>query len=149
MIIESVEEVDQVTLAIIDFIHFIKSEKRMTFWRVGENHKRIWVQEPERHAKDLLQTFLTARFGLSFVFEEIIAGAGRIDLFFNPPDGGSSIIELKMCGHGYSSNYALEGIEQLEHYMENKNARFGYLVIFDSRVRKFSQGFSNLFVAGD
>jgi hypothetical protein len=136
-----IEPVEQST---IDFMHYIKSEKRMSFWRFGKNFKRQWIQKPEKHAKDLLQTFLSARFGMSFTFEEIIAGAGKIDLLIISPSGESLIIELKMCGHGNSRGYASQGIEQLKHYFENKKAKYGYLIIFDSRVRGFSQGFSNL-----
>jgi hypothetical protein len=36
------------------------------------------------------------------------------------PCGGLSIVlELKMCGGGYSSGYAASGEAQLVHYMDN------------------------------
>ncbi len=56
-------------------------------------------------------------------------------------------VELKMCGNGYSEGYAQDGIEQLDHYMRNKNTKIGYLVVFDSRVRDFSKGFQASHIA--
>jgi hypothetical protein len=44
-----------------------------------------------------------------------------------------------MCGNGYSLNYAQEGYTQIHHYMENKNAKIGYLIIFDARTRDFGK----------
>jgi len=35
------------------------------------------------------------------------------------------IVELKLCGNGYSSTYAKSGEEQLEHYLENTNTKVG------------------------
>ena len=122
-----------------DFAYFIQSEKRMTFWQTEDSNKK-WIRRPEAHAKDLLQTYLSGRYGDKIVqLEEIRAGAGKIDIFVIWSDGERAVIELKMCGYGYSFNYAKEGREQLIHYMENKKAQNGYLVVFDSRVNDFSQ----------
>jgi hypothetical protein len=124
-----------------DFARYIQSEMRMSFWRrTREGYK--WVSHPEQRAKDLLRTFLNARFGDStYAFEEIRAGAGVLDVFVVLPNGEKSVIELKMCGHGYSQSWAQGGLEQLSHYMANKGTEIGYLVVFDSRVRDFSKGF--------
>jgi hypothetical protein len=128
-----------------DFADYIRSEKRMTFWQHRQTKNGYkWITHPEKHAKDLLHTFLSGRFGDSiFTLEEIAAGAGRIDVFIISPTKKKAVIELKMCGHGYSATYAQEGIEQLTHYMENKRTKIGYLIVFDSRARDFSQGFQD------
>lgn len=62
-------------------------------------------------------------------------------MFIASPLGDKVIVELKMCGHGYSEGYAQEGLEQITHYMENKKTDTGYLIVFDSRVQDFAQGF--------
>ena len=115
----------------------------MSFWRFNANSKHYeWVSYPERHAKQLLLTYLNGRFKDAILaFEEISAGAGRIDLFISSTLGEKLIIESKMCGHNYSEAYAREGLEQIVHYMDNKKAETGYLVVFDSRVKDFSKGF--------
>jgi len=125
-----------------DFANYIQSEKRMTFWRSGDIEGRKWVSRPEAHAKNLLHTFLSGRFGdFIYTFEEITFGAGKVDLFVVSPNKEDIVVELKMCGHDYSTAYAQEGKEQLLHYMKNKGTQTGYLLVFDSRVRDFAQGF--------
>jgi|GEM_PF-5177373 len=125
-----------------DFTSYIQSEKRMTFWQSGDIEGRKWMSRPEEHAKNLLHTFLSGRFGDSvYTFEEITSGAGKVDLFVVSPNREKVVIELKMCGHGYSTAYAQEGKEQLLHYMKNKGTQISYLLVFDSRVRDFAQGF--------
>lgn len=126
-----------------DFANHIKAEMRMTFWQFDKTKKKYkWVSQPEQRGKDLLRTHLNGRFGDSFyTLEEISAGAGMIDLYIITPSGEKAIVELKMCGHGYTKKWALGGIEQLFHYMENKRTTTGYLIVFDSRVRDFSIGF--------
>jgi len=124
-----------------DFASYIKSERRMSFW---EKSGCKWRTRPERYAQDLLHTSLSMRFGGSvYTFEEIGAGAGRIDIYVVTPMGEKAIIELKMCGRGYSEGYAQGGIDQLVHYMENKGTTIGYLMVFDSRKRDFSRGFQD------
>ncbi len=126
-----------------DFANYVQSEKRMTFWRSGDCNDRRWTARPEEHAKNLLHTFLRGRFGNSaYTFEEITAGAGKVDLFVVPPDRKNAVVELKMCGKPYSKAYAQEGKEQLLHYMKSKDARTGYLLVFDSRRRDFACGFT-------
>ena len=68
-------------------------------------------------------------------FEELGAGAGRIDLFLRFQGGLGVIVELKMLGHTYSSGYAFKGDAQIIHYMDNRDCRLGYLVLFDARIR--------------
>jgi len=115
----------------------------MTFWKLNkETKKHEWISHPEKQARTLLSTWLSSRFGHDiYTFEEISSGAGRIDIFVISPAGEKAIIELKMCGNRYSLKYAIEGIEQLEHYMKNKKTQTGYLVVFDSRTRDYSKGF--------
>ncbi len=137
------QDIQSLEQCLKDFAYYIRSEKRMTFWQTkdGNKKKKIWIRRPESRAKDLLQTFLSGRYGDTiFQFEEIAAGAGKVDVFVIWSDRERAVIELKMCGHGYSLNYAKEGREQLVHYMKNKKAQNGYLVVFDSRVNDFSQG---------
>jgi tetratricopeptide (TPR) repeat protein len=127
--------------ALNDFARFIAAEKRMRFWVYNKNTKRYdWVSGPERRAQDLLHTFLKARFGDHVnIFEEVAAGAGFIDLYIKFENGLALIVELKMCGTTYSSDYAASGEEQIKHYMENRKSFLGYLVVFDSRVDLFGR----------
>jgi hypothetical protein len=124
-----------------DFVTHIKSKMRMSFWeKEGGQYK--WTPSPEKQAKILLDTALSIRFGDSaYIFEEVGAGAGRVDIYIVTPLGEKFIIELKMCGAPYSESYAKGGVEQLLHYMENRQTKIGYLIVFDSRKRDFSQGF--------
>ncbi len=77
--------------------------------------------------------------------EEVSAGAGRIDLYLHFSNGFKTIIELKLCGHGYSEAYSLEGIQQLDHYLKSKNIHVGYLLVFDSRARGFGEGIEPIY----
>ena len=72
-----------------DFATHIKSEMRMTFWQIDKTKKQYkWVSQPEQRGKDLLRTYLNGRFGDSlYTFEEISAGAGKIDLYIITPGG--------------------------------------------------------------
>lgn len=127
--------------AIEDFAYFIESSLRSSFWRYKEGKHR-WISSPERHAQRLLMAALNGSYGgKGYTLEEINSGAGRSDIFFIAPDGTTAIIELKMCGSNYSSNYAQDGLQQLLHYMENRQAKIGYLIVFDARVRDFGKGF--------
>jgi tetratricopeptide (TPR) repeat protein len=119
----------------------VSAMRRMAFWRKErKNGQRPWIERPERKAQDLLHMYLQAKFDeRAEPFEEITAGAGRIDLYLKVMGGLSIIIEIKMCGGSYSSTYAAAGEEQITHYMENKNTRLGYLVVFDGRARNFGK----------
>jgi hypothetical protein len=126
-----------------DFALHVKSRVRMSFWQ-KKSGKYEWIPRPERYAQNLLHTSLSMRFGESvFTFEEVGAGAGRIDIYVVTPMGEKVIVELKMCGRRYSESYAQGGIDQLLHYMENRNTSIGYLMVFDSRSQNFSQGFQD------
>ena len=117
------------------FAETIKREKRMTFWRKGDTAGHKWIEKPESRAKDLLHVFLSGAFrkGLK-QFEEIASGAGRIDLYVELAGGVSAILELKMLGAPYSTSYALQGEDQIAHYMDNRDCHLGYLVVFDART---------------
>jgi tetratricopeptide (TPR) repeat protein len=127
--------------ALDDFARFIKARKRMEFWAKLDDEERKWVSRPERLAQNLLHTFLDARFRENVeVFDELAAGAGRIDLYVKLSGSLSIIVELKMCGSpGYSAPYAASGEEQIMHYMDNKDSHLGYLVVFDGRTTTFGQ----------
>jgi len=128
-----------------DFAYYIQSEKRMTFWDTDDKNNKKWIPKPEKLAKDLLHSFLKGRFiNPTFIFEELTAGAGRIDIFIITPNAERIVVELKMCGKPYSKNYALGGTDQLTHYMENKNAKEGFLIVFDSRKRDYGTGFQDI-----
>ena len=126
--------------ALADFSKFIAADKRMAFWTSIGNNDHKWVEHPERRGKDFLHIFLKATFHDRMdVFEEIGAGAGRIDLYLKFGNGLSAVIELKMCGKGYSSTYAASGQEQIVHYLENRDTSRGYLVVFDARMDDFGK----------
>jgi len=133
-----------------DFVQYVKRDKRMTFWKrdaVKKSH--TWISSPEKYAQNLLHTFMKSRFGDSVeLFEEIDAGAGRVDVYVRL-QGINTVIELKMCGAGYSLSYALDGIEQLAHYLENKQTYLGYLIVFDGRLRDYGKGIEPQYLDGD
>ena len=54
-------------------------------------------------------------------------------------NGLAAVIELKMCGKGYTSTYAASGEEQICHYLENRDTSRGYLVVFDARMNDFGK----------
>jgi tetratricopeptide (TPR) repeat protein len=129
----------QLEAALNEFASHIAATQRMGFWQT-KDRKRNWVQNPEKLAKGQLHTFLQAKYGDQIaVFTEIAAGAGRLDLYLQLAGGLSVIVELKMCGAGYASSYASAGEDQILHYMENRDTRLGYLVVFDARTEKFGE----------
>ncbi|KVR44954.1 tetratricopeptide repeat protein [Burkholderia multivorans] len=122
------------------FSSFVAGAKRMVFWtKLDSSADYDWIAKPERQAQHLLHTFLKARFlDRIDVFEEIATGAGRLDIYVQLHGGLSAVIELKMCGFGYSSSYASAGEEQIVHYMSNRRSAIGYLVVFDARLNDFA-----------
>lgn len=125
------------------FSCFVSAEKRMRFWCKAEGKKDYsWIKHPEKQAQDYLHTFLKARL-LEHVnlFEELGSGAGRLDIYVQLYGGLSLILELKMCGYGYSSSYAAAGEDQILHYMEHRRSNLGYLIVFDARLEEFGQPF--------
>jgi tetratricopeptide (TPR) repeat protein len=125
--------------ALREFGKFISSEKRMEFWDMGDKDYE-WIASPERFAKNLLHTYLKARFGeQAEILDELVAGAGRLDLLVRLSGVLAVVIELKMCGFRYSTSYAAAGEDQIVHYMDNRNTHLGYLVVFDARLEKNGQ----------
>ncbi|MDB0569603.1 hypothetical protein LBW59_02275 [Ralstonia solanacearum] len=122
-----------------DYARFVAADKRMAFWtRESDGTDYEWATKPEKRAQDLLHAFLKARFQDRIsVFEELATGAGRLDILLNFDGGLSAVIELKMCGFGYSSAYAASGEDQIAHYMENRACHLGYLVVHDARLNDF------------
>ncbi|WP_447403040.1 tetratricopeptide repeat protein (plasmid) [Lysinibacillus sp. fkY74-1] len=125
-----------------DFVRFIGYDKRMSFWRSDSKLKgHKWVSSPEQHGQNLLHTFIKSRFGEKVeAIEEVDTGAGRIDVYLRFENGLKTIIELKMCGGGYSEGYAVSGIDQLTHYLKNKQTHLGFLLVFDGRIRDNGKG---------
>ena len=119
----------------------VSAMRRMAFWgKKRKDGQRPWTKKPERKAQDLLHMYLQAKFGQRVEpFEEIVAGAGRIDLYLKFAGGLSIVVEIKMCGGSYSSAYAAAGEQQITHYMENKGTKLGYLLVFDGRTRDFGK----------
>lgn len=135
--------------ALADFSKFIAADKRMALWTSIGNNDHKWVEQPERRCKDFLHIFLKARFQDRMdVFEEIGAGAGRIDLYLKFGNGLSAVLELKMCGKTYSSTYAASGEEQIVHYLANRDTSRGYLVVFDARMDDFGKALLDTPVCG-
>lgn len=132
---------------LVNFSRSISAHNRMHFWdRSKETGKYKWTKNPEEISKQLLISFLNGKFGEGAVeiIQEPRAGAGFIDLYVLLPGGLKVIIELKMCGKGYSSTYALSGESQIIHYQTNKSANLGFLVVFDARVRDYGKHFKRL-----
>lgn len=126
---------DEFEVSLREFASFVKAKKRMTFWRTNDKNERVWTSSPEGYAQTLLHTYMQAKFGDRVdIFEELDTGAGRLDLYVKLEGGLSVIVELKMCGRGYSSNYAASGETQVVHYMDNRKTNIGYLMVFDARA---------------
>ena len=126
------EELEQ---ALRDYSQYVERDKRMGFWTKEPSADYQWISHPEQRAQDLVHTFFKARFHERIsVFEELDTGAGRLDLLLQFRGGLSAILELKMCGFGYSSTYAAAGEDQIRHYMENRDVHLGYLVVHDARL---------------
>jgi hypothetical protein len=117
------------------------ADYRMEYWVMPPDGKDyVWAPKPERRAQLQLRTWLDAAFGERVtIIEEIPAGAGRLDLLLQLAGGTQVIVELKMCGFGYSSNYAAAGEEQIRHYMQNRGVHLGFLVVHDGRLKKFGE----------
>jgi tetratricopeptide (TPR) repeat protein len=121
--------------ALKEFGNAISKNRRMAFWR-RKDGKRVWAERPERLAQQFLHIFLQAKFVERTEIEgEVIAGAGRIDLFVKLIGNMSIVVEIKMCGLGYSSRYAAAGEQQITHYMKNRATQLGYLLVFDGRTK--------------
>ncbi len=134
--------------ALADFSKCVATDKRMSFWD-KEDGKHKWVSHPERRGKDFLHIYLKGKFGERIeVFDELAAGAGRIDLYVRFGNGLAAVVELKMCGKGYSSTYAASGEEQICHYLENRDTSRGYLVVFDARTNDFGKPLLKSTVSG-
>lgn len=117
------------------FATFVAREKRGAFWDEMSAKTPKWRPSPEAFGQTLLHTFLAARFlGRVEVLEERVTGAGRLDMWLKFDRGLQIIVELKMCGAGYSANYALAGEEQLDHYMTQRSVHVGFLLVFDGRI---------------
>jgi tetratricopeptide (TPR) repeat protein len=132
---------------LVEFANSISSNSRMYFWEKDKSiNEYKWTKRPEELAKQYLITFLNAKFGDDTIeiIQEPRAGAGFIDLYLLLPHGLKVVIELKMCGTGYSTSYAISGESQIIHYQENKATNLGYLVVFDSRTRDFGKGLRKL-----
>ncbi len=134
--------------ALEELSNFIANDKRMSFWTLDKkSQKHKWRARPESLAQDLTHTFLKSKFGNQIkVFEEVGAGAGRIDLFLQLSSKLEVVLELKMCGSTYSSTYVKDGVPQIVHYMKNKETHIGYLVVFDSRSRDQGKDFQDIII---
>ncbi|EDR2954131.1 hypothetical protein AA158_003271 [Salmonella enterica subsp. enterica serovar Hvittingfoss] len=132
---------DDISKSLDDFCASVSSHSRMLYWNKCDDGYK-WASKPETIAKHALIMFFSARFssGTIELIQEPRAGAGFIDIYLVTNNGIKVVIELKMCGNGYSSNYALSGESQILHYLESRKINVGFLVVFDSRTRDFSKG---------
>lgn len=128
-----------------DFQKIIERYHRSDFWRY-ENKKIKWIPSPEKKAQQYLLLYLRTQLHPDIeVLEEVPIGEGRMDVYIKIPPGINLVLEIKMCGEGYSSTYAKGGIEQTRTYMEKKDCNLGYLIIFDARKRDMGIGFEPLY----
>jgi tetratricopeptide (TPR) repeat protein len=125
----------------------ISQRSRMHLWKYNKEKKSYeWTSKPEEEVKNLFIQGIAQKFNPADfeIIEEVKTGAGRIDLYVILGSSLKIIIELKICGCGYSSNYAICGEQQLDNYLDSKKLSFGILIVFDGRIRDFSKGFSPL-----
>ena len=130
-----------------DVTDSISQRSRMHLWKYNKMNKSYrWKSNPEAEVKNLFIQGIVQIFSRSDfeIIEEVKTSAGRIDLYVIIGSDLKIIIELKMCGGGYSSNYAIDGENQLINYLESKNLSFGVLIVFDGRIRDFSKGISSV-----
>jgi tetratricopeptide (TPR) repeat protein len=123
----------------------ISQRSRMHLWKYDKNKKMYkWENNPEEEVKNLFIQGIVQKYNPPDfeIIDEVKTGAGRIDLYVLIGKDLKIIIELKMCGGGYSSNYATHGENQLANYLASKNLSLGVLIVFDGRSRDFSKGFS-------
>jgi hypothetical protein len=133
--------------ALEEFSISICQDSRMYFWKYDKEKKKYkWTEKPEELSKQLLINFLNGKFGVTSIeiLQEPRAGAGFIDLYILLAGGLKVVIELKMCGAGYSLNYAISGKSQVVHYAENKNTNVGFLIVLDSRTRDYGKSFQSI-----
>ncbi|MCT7619161.1 tetratricopeptide repeat protein [Aliarcobacter butzleri] len=133
--------------ALQEFAQSVSQDSRMHFWKYDKDKAKYkWTEKPEEESKQLLINFLNGKFGKNSIeiIQEPRAGAGFIDLYILLEGGHKVVIELKMCGTGYSSTYAISGESQIIHYAKNKNTHIGFLVVFDSRVRDYGKSFKDI-----
>jgi len=124
-----------------EFSASLSSHSRMQYWIKDDVKGYKWNSSPETIAKGHLLSFLSGKFGGDLeLIQEDRAGAGFIDLYLIAKNGVKFVVELKMCGYGYSSTYAISGESQIIHYLQNKDTKVGFLIVFDSRTRDFSKG---------
>ncbi|MBU51848.1 MAG: hypothetical protein CL920_24425 [Deltaproteobacteria bacterium] len=106
------------------------------FW---QSHKKgKLVQNPENMARALFVQDLMATCRSASIYKETILPGGRIDLIVNIL-GKEFVVEIKMCGGGYSKSYAEGGFEQLREYLRFRNETRGYLLVFDARAKQESE----------
>ncbi|MGR7910122.1 hypothetical protein ACU64V_11980 [Lysinibacillus capsici] len=130
---------------LLEFKNVIETHHRGDFWR-RENGKVKWVSQPEKNAQRSLLLFLRSILHPDIeILDEVIIGEGRMDIYILIPPGIKVVIELKMCGEGYSSTYTKGAINQTMEYMKNKKCSLGYLIIFDARKRDVGQGFQKYY----
>lgn len=134
--------------ALEEFAISISAESRMHFWEYDKKAKGTykWAKNPEELSKHMLITFLNGKFGQDAIeiIQEARAGAGFIDLYILLSGGLKIVVELKMCGSGYSSTYALSGESQIIHYQKNTTTKLGYLIVFDARKIDYGKHFKKL-----
>lgn len=137
---------DGMLAALNEFSATVSSQNRMHFWQSDKKGGHKWNKNPEEIGKQLLITFLSAKFGQSNIqiIQEHRAGAGFVDLYLLLAGGLKVVVELKMCGPSYSSSYAISGEDQIIHYQNNTGSNLGYLVVFDGRKRDYAKGLKNL-----
>ncbi|MGL6551932.1 hypothetical protein ACSZNL_01095 [Aeromonas jandaei] len=138
---------DQFYESLKEFSMSISADSRMHFWEKDKTKNEYkWTSKPEELSKQMLITFLNGKFGKGTIeiIQEPRAGAGFIDLYVLLPGGLRVVIELKMCGCGYSSTYAISGESQIIHYQKNTLTNLGYLVVFDARKNDYGKHFNEL-----
>lgn len=124
--------------ALDEYVKYVEANLRKDYSKYSKEEKKYkWIQEPEKKCKKDLKMFLDVTFKDKIeVIEEVSIGAGFIDLYIKFSGGLEIVIELKMSGQGYTTGYAKSGIEQVKHYLKNKQTKLGYLIVYDARIEK-------------
>jgi tetratricopeptide (TPR) repeat protein len=128
-----------------EVVDSISQRSRMHLWKYDKKSKKYkWINHPEEEVKNLFMQGISQKyFANDFdIIEEVRVGPGKIDLYIIIGNILKTIIELKICGGGYSSTYAISGEQQLSNYLDDKKISFGILIVFDGRIRDFSKGFT-------
>lgn len=130
---------------LLGFKEEVEKQHVAGFWK-SEERKKTWVSHPEKRAQELLLKYLRCSLNEDVaVLEEVTVDQGRLDILLCIPPSIKAVIELKMCGCGYSSAYTRHAVSQTAEYMEKVKAHIGFVLVMDGRSKDQGTGLEDSF----